>query len=223
MSTLHVIKDGVQKVSIPYRLTNGFPNFQGKYLVSKTITSEDGVDPKDLVKKAPTPASAKYYLRLGMNPDGNELIDDEDLQIRKNQVRDCAEKARRDSLIPEQRSREDRIREGFAAYEEIEHLFALSYKVLHHDTDGMNVDMGYRLQAQAQNKAHEWALKYPEAANQRKAQALRSDAAHERDLAVGALTYDCDGSLSREDQQNRHDACMNRASELEVKATELEK
>mgnify|MGYP001377210684 CR=1 FL=1 len=37
-----------------------------------------------------------------------------------------------------------------------------------------------------------------------------------RDLARGALTYDCDGSLSQAEQQKRHDTFIKQAEEIEL-------
>lgn len=209
-------------MTIPYTLLNGFPHFQGKFLTSKVECQKDGVDPKSLVGTPPTESTSKYYLRMGMNPDGNEVIDDNDLSARRTAEASARDTARRDALTPDQRAREDRIRDGLRAYQEIERLEDLSQKALTRDTDDMNIDRGYRLQAQAAAHRKQWIEQYPEASRAQRARALRDSANHERDLASGALTYDCDGSLSREDQQQRHDSFLRRAAELDRQAAELE-
>ena len=216
--TLHVIKDGKIKLSIPYELTGGFPNFQGKYLVSKEACGAGGIDPKTLVSKVPISATEKYYLRMGVNPDGNEIIDDDDYRERGSRLQVERESVRRAALTPEQRSLEDKIREGLEAWNEIDRLQYLSHKALTRDTDDMNVDRGYRLQAEASSKAKVWAEKYPEAAAVRRAEQMKSQATELQRQAVGALLYDADGWLSKEDQKKSHDSLMRQAAELIEKA-----
>lgn len=66
-----------------------------------------------------------------------------------------------------------------------------------------------------------WREQYPDAAREERQQMLRDQAAHERHLASGALTYDADGSLSHEDQQHSHDKSIAKAEALEAQASEL--
>lgn len=221
--TLHVIKDSVEKMSIPYELdAMGFPHFNGKYLVSRKVCESAGVDPKPLICKRPTEATRKYYLRMGVNPDGNRLVDHEQLEGEKSVERRDREAARRAALTDEQRSKEDRIREGQKAWEEVDRLYYLSNKALIRDTDEMNVDRGNRLKARASSLASRILSENPEFANWNKAQRLREQAAHQRELAVGALTYDADGWISREGRQKRHDEMLQKAQALEQEAAKLE-
>jgi len=89
-----VRKAGVTKLTIPASVSNGFPHFRGKYLVSKEACAADGVDPQTLVTKAPTEKTGKYYLRMGLNPDGNEVVDlnVEDAERREKFSRELAQK-----------------------------------------------------------------------------------------------------------------------------------
>jgi len=75
---------------------------------------------------------------------------------------------------------------------------------------------------EAKGRLRVWQEKYPEAALAERVAKLRAQAEHQRGLAKGALIYDADGSLSREDQQRRHDDFMAKATELENEAQELE-
>jgi len=66
-----------------------------------------------------------------------------------------------------------------------------------------------------------WRQQYPAAAREEHRMQLQDKAEHERSLAVGALTYDADGSLSHEDQQRRHDEHMTAAAALDAQAAAL--
>ena len=223
MNTLKIYKRDGGILTIPnYSVVGGFPTVQGKWFVSKTACEADGADPRALTTKRPTDSTGKYYLKMGVNPDGNRLVDYDEDERERERKREQAETERKAALTPEQRAREERMAAAAREASEIERLEYLSEKALTRDTDDMNVDRGYRLQAQARSAWKLWAEKYPEARRARDAQALRSQAAHERDLAVGALVYDCDGSLSRDDQQRRHDSHIARAKALEAQASELE-
>jgi hypothetical protein len=73
--------------------------------------------------------------------------------------------------------------------------------------------------AKAQAALKAWQEKHPREAALEHARRLREEAGHLRDKARGALAYDADGWLSREDQQKRHnelmDQCQTKLSEAE--------
>jgi len=76
----------------------------------------------------------------------------------------------------------------------------------------------YPLLRDAQRALADWRKEYPEAADEERRAALRAKAAHREQLALGALTYDADGSLSAEMQRERHDAWKAEAAELRREA-----
>jgi hypothetical protein len=105
--------------------------------------------------------------------------------------------------------------------EAISQLFAAAYRSEQHDTDDNQMMRAMRQRSEATSRLAAWRAKYPDAARAEEASELRSRAADKRELAVGALVYDCDGSLSREMQQERHDCLMREADDLDAQAAAL--
>lgn len=81
-----------------------------------------------------------------------------------------------------------------------------------------NVSGPLRLRAEAERRFEAWKAKYPEAAAREMAADLLAEADHEDELALGALTYDADGWLSREDQEARAAEHRAKAAALRAKA-----
>jgi hypothetical protein len=73
----------------------------------------------------------------------------------------------------------------------------------------------------AEDALKAWQAKYPDAARRERAARLRSQADHQRELATGALVYDCDGSFSSAYQQKRHEEFMAKAADLDAQAAEI--
>jgi len=71
---------------------------------------------------------------------------------------------------------------------------------------------------EADDRLAAWREKYPAEAREEDAANLRARAAKKRDLASGALVYDCDGSLTSEDMERRSAAFRAEAEELEKRA-----
>jgi len=78
-----------------------------------------------------------------------------------------------------------------------------------------------RLAAEAADKA--WREKYPAAARQRRAEALRARAQRMDMSATGALTHDADGWIPPAEQWRRHDERKAKAEALRQEAAELER
>lgn len=76
-----------------------------------------------------------------------------------------------------------------------------------------------RLDARARLVA--WSEKYPAEWREEHAERLEAVAQHERDLAVGAMLYDCDGSLSEDDQKRRAAEFVARAVALEAESANI--
>lgn len=81
-----------------------------------------------------------------------------------------------------------------------------------------NVAGPARLRAEARNRMAAWREKYEDAAKKEDRRNSLDKAATLRQKAVGALVYDADGILSREEQQARHDELIRQAEEIERKA-----
>jgi hypothetical protein len=79
--TLQVRKDGKNKLTVPQvEILNGFPTRDGAWFVSKAACETAGLDPRQFNHRAPTGETAHLYLRMGMNADGNELLDYEQVE-----------------------------------------------------------------------------------------------------------------------------------------------
>lgn len=79
-----------------------------------------------------------------------------------------------------------------------------------------------RLTWKAEKLQDDFYARFPEEKIADKVAAMRSRAAHIRDVAAGAMLYDCDGSLSYEDQCERRDAGIAEAVAIETQAAQLE-
>jgi len=145
------------------------------------------------------------YARMGSNPSGLILADE---------AEELAEARREaDRYLAEHPEVAERA--------EITRLYEAAYRSEHHDTDDNQMMRACQQRARANKLLAAWREKYPEAARAEKAAELRSQAADRRRLAVGALVYDCDGSLTAEMQQERHDSYMRDADELERQAARI--
>lgn len=74
----------------------------------------------------------------------------------------------------------------------------------------------FALIAEADAALTAWGIKFPAAKAAEDAQALRDKAAHLREIAAGALTYDADGMLDAAAQQARHDELIAQAEAVEA-------
>ncbi len=89
--------------------------------------------------------------------------------------------------------------------------------------DDNNTGDYYRIMAQADAALEEWRKAYPREAALEKADALDAQAAHEEQLAQGAMLYDADGSISDDEQIARRDAHLAKAAEMRKQAADLRK
>jgi hypothetical protein len=151
---------------------------------------------------------AAQYARLGTSASG--LL-----------VRDSAEIDAEDRQAADQARREyENAHPGAVERREIAAIYARADQ-RERACDDNNVIDSVRLYALARTRLAAWRNKYPAEARAEDAAHLCSKADHQRELAAGALVYDCDGSISSEDQQRRHDECMAEAGKLEKQALEL--
>ena len=209
--TVVVIRNGEVKLTIPnatirsdgtvWTAKNDNPLIDGESARSK----HEGKEKLAALIKArkseeiPLACIAKY----GHNESGLLVVDKDEYYAEKRA------KAERE-MTPAQR---ERI--------EIQKLYAKANKIANSESED-NVSKPMAIRSKADKKLADWRKKYPVEAAKEKAADLRAKADHERDLARGALLYDADGWLSKEDQQKRHDEHIAKATELEKQATELE-
>jgi hypothetical protein len=138
---------------------------------------------------------AEAYTRVGENANGLTVIKRSDYLAAKEAA-----------LTPAQRERR-----------EIDKLFAKAERLENSDSED-NVSGPMILRSKARKMLADWQAKYPTDAAEEKHQAMLDKAAHLRDMASGALTYDMDGSISHEEQQKRHDDFINQAKAIEAEA-----
>lgn len=100
---------------------------------------------------------------------------------------------------------------------EINNLFAKADRLANSDCED-NVSGPMILRGKASKMLADWQSKYPDNAAEEKCQEMLDKAAHLRDMASGALTYDMDGSISPEEQLKRHDDFINQAKAIEAEA-----
>lgn len=211
---LTVIRDGKVTLCIPratirddgtiWANNNSIPLLDGKAI---------GALPKDQAAAAVRAQDwgkipASQYATMGTSPSG--LI-----------VRDSAEiEAERRATAKQAQAEYDAANPGAAERREIHALFAHA-KQRRDAQDDCNTMDYYRISAQAAAKLKVWREKYPAEARAEDAENLRAKADHQRELASGALTYDCDGSLDSAAQQKRHDLFLEQAAAFEKQAAEL--
>ena len=123
---------------------------------------------------------ADAFTRVGDNPNGLTVIKQSDYLAAKEAA-----------LTPAQRNRR-----------EINNLFAQADRLENSDSED-NVSGPMMLRTKARRLLADWQAKYQAEAAEEKRQAMLDKAAHLRDMALGALTYDMDGSISPEEQQKR--------------------
>lgn len=138
---------------------------------------------------------ADAFTRVGDNCNGLTVIKQSDYLAAKEAA-----------LTPAQRERR-----------EINNLFAKSERLANSDSED-NVSGPMILRSKARKMLADWQARYPSEATAEKRQAMLDKAAHLRDMASGALTYDMDGSISPEEQQKRHDDFINQAKAIEAEA-----
>ncbi len=110
----------------------------------------------------------------------------------------------------------ERTHPGSQERQAIDDLYTKSGRAL--NGDYCDPALGYKLQAEADERLAAWKRSYPKEAAEKLAESLRSKADSKRELADGALTYDCDGSFDAAYRQERHDTIMAEATELDRQA-----
>ncbi len=205
-----IIKNGEMKMRLPgatirNNQTVWESNNQNPIINSEAEeTKSFGLDKiKELItsrnsEKIPVGCLAKF----GDNGNGLIIVDAQEYII--------AERAKYEAaLTPAQREKN-----------EIDKMFAQADYIANSDRED-NVMFPNILRCKAKKLLEAWKEKYPAEANREKAEELRQQAQHKRDLAVGALTYDADGWLSSDQQQQRHDDFITEAKSLEREANDL--
>lgn len=138
----------------------------------------------------------RYFAKVGTSPSGLTVETEAEYNARMRPPVDAA---------PE-----------WAERRAISALFAKAARLEYVDSNAY-----YHTLHEAEAALAAWQAKYPRAAAVERSESLRVAAEHERHLALGALTYDCDGSLSREDQDREHDRRMAVAADLDRQADAL--
>ena len=213
MRTVQVTRNGEIKLTVPAELCNGILRHNEAILING-----------DLIPASTTKAAVAAAIKAGqitpeieamgmhIGDNGNGLV------VRWLDEIQAEERAKADA---EYQALPAEVRAAREERTAIDDLYRRSHKALNHDTDDNNVERGYRLQAQADQRLAAWREKNPDARKEERRQTLLAQADREEHLAVGAMTYDCDGSFSAEYQQQRHDEFAAKAAELRRQAAQL--
>lgn len=152
---------------------------------------------------------AVNYARMGANPSGLVVMPAADYDAEARRVAAAHLREYRAS------------RPGAAERAEIAALLARADRLEYSGSEN-NVVGPICMRAEAGRRLAAWRTAYPAEALEEQVSHLRSMADRKRELAAGALTHDCDGSLTHEMQQSRHDTWMAEADALEAEAAGLE-
>ena len=212
MKTIVVIKDGEEKLRIPAEIINGHvygPDQQPITIGYKLEAA--GIDKKAYCNRARnhslTEADKECVAVLGDNGQGMMVRWAADIEAEREAERQAAY----DALPAKVRAaREER--------QAIDRLFYQADRAYNHDTDDNNIERAMRLRSEARSRLDAWKKNYPEAAAEETKADMIAKAEKLEDLATGALTYDADGWISPEEQQNRHDKMMAEAAEIRKQA-----
>jgi len=185
MKTLVMVRDGTVKLRVPRveERSDGTLWCNDSPLLNATGL---GALPADATKalvraKAWSNIPAGAWARMGENA-GGLLVIESDEWSRRGQA--------------------DRTRPGGYERAQIDALLFQANRLANGPSED-NVSGPISLRAEARRRLAQWRENYPAEAAEERADELRSLAEHEDHLAVGALTYDADGWISREDQNRR--------------------
>ena len=175
-------------------------------LLNKTVFEEKGFTQEQVANFGRSEQFDKIpreaFCQEGMNPDGLEVITLAEYQRRAKEERERIRASRTPAEIER---------------DAIDTLYYRAESVKDTEDD----QEYYDLRIEAKNRFEKWKINYPEDWKKEQAHDLIHKAEHEESMAVGALTFDMDGSLSREDQHRRHDEFLAKAKKLRQEAEEL--
>lgn len=204
MTTYLAVRDGQVKMPLPNPTikADGTIWLSGNPLLDSESAGarEIGIDKlRSLAKsKAWDKIPLDAWAKIGLNPSGLLVIEQAEYISQQRAARTPAQVER------------DRING----------LYAKAYQRRDARDDCNTMDY-YRIKADADAALAKWRENYPVEAKAEHKAKLLADAGGLRDKAIGALTYDADGWLSREDQKKRHDEFITQAEAIEAKANNL--
>lgn len=208
MTTYLIIRDGHVKLRLPANIisvdADGYlQGRNGERVIDGELADAEGVDVRALAKARQwSQIPRKYWLRLGTSPSGALVIDAKTWEREQSAAREAAmtpaDRAWRDQVTPCEREADAAHRASYC--------------------DPARICLA---ESALRSAIANWRAAYPEAARAHDARSLDSQAEHEEELAVGALTYDADGWIGHDEQQRRHDEHMAKAAHLRAMATEL--
>lgn len=207
-----VLVDGELKVTFPGEIRAdgtiwGITNGKATPLVNGFLVAAAGLSVSDHKKQV---ASGKFTaellgccMKLGENPGGRLVID-------KTAADRQSDADYESALSPLDREKRELRREISAAERRVERC----------DRSQDDVEF-YRLKQKAEALEQNFFTRFPEELLKEKVAAMRDRAERLRALAAGAMLYDCDGSLSREDQEERREEMLAEAQQIDAKANTL--
>ncbi len=202
MTIYEVLVDGKVALTVPGELRSDGAIWSpsGAPLINGVLLAQAGISKEAYGRAARagkfTASMLACCLRLGENPCGRTVRD------KTAADRTRAQRAETE-MTPANRERR-----------EIDRLFAKAERC---DRSEDDVEY-YNLRCEAKSRLEKWQRLYPTEYARERADAIRAKAQHRRDLAAGAMTYDCDGSLSYNDQCSRRDEMLEEAASLDAEA-----
>ena len=201
---VEILVNGKVKMTLPVEVrpdgtlwgpsTNGPTPAINGFLLEKNGISRDEFKRQSNNGKF-SPEVLACCMHLGENP-GGRLVRD----------KSTADTEAERSITPANRERR-----------EIDRMFAAAERV-----DRSEDDEEYRRKRfAAEGRLDAWKIKFPSEAAAERADAIRARAARRRELAAGAMLYDCDGSLSQSDQEERRDTMLAEAAALDAEANAI--
>jgi len=156
-----------------------------------------------------TPEIEAMGMRIGENGNGLVCRWDADVQAEAR-----AEAERQYNALPAD------VRAAREERQAIDALYAAAQRS-EYATDDNQMIRSMAQRSEADRRLAAWRKQYPEAARDEQAAEFRRKADRQDELAAGALVYDCDGSFSREMQDERAAEFRTQAAEFRRKAAQL--
>jgi len=204
MSTYLAIRDGVIRARIPDgEIRDGvLVGPAGEHVIDAELAKADGQYERvrELAKARQwNRIDRRYIAGPGTSASGLLIIEEKEWRKRERQRTEQSPGAKERAKIEQlYLTAERQLREG-------------------------NIEGHFRLRTEADRRLAAWRAKCPRAAAAEYATELQAQANHVEQMAVGAMVYDCDGSLSQDDREQRAANYRAKATDLKVKAERMSK
>jgi hypothetical protein len=202
--TVSLRRNGQEKLRLPVDVkTDGTLWAKGIPLINSTASGIDMDKAKALVStKKYSEIPIEWLIKLGDNAGGLVAVD--------TAIEQKAAQAAYEKENP-----------GAKEYAKIMNRIYIAKKHIHNFDDYADTGAAYNDLAKAESELAAWKIAYPKEAAEKEAEDFIEKAEKEESQAVGAMIYDCDGSLGYEDQVERRDAFLAKAKGFRAMADEV--